>query len=300
MRDAGALAEVVSNSSADLDSIKVKLDQLAGIPDTAWDIDPTANRVEVQLYDGVSTADRDRIEKAISGYGSAVEITDHPGKIESTASYEMRGGLGITSGYVDTNGDSWIVTCSAGFNVQDSNGKKYMLTAGHCMNDGATVWSRRSGSIPLGIASNWVYGNDSDQSDYGIVPYSNADIVAYGSVQYRDGSEGQITSSAPPYAGEETERIGTTSQDLIGKVLSTDSTVTYDDGVTLHHMIKASNCTVHGDSGGPLISGETALGVSSGGNYATSPCADQDSQSDRVSYYDPVWRISLATGLNVY
>jgi hypothetical protein len=298
VRTVGAVAEVVPYSTADLDSAKAELDQLAGIPNTAWSVDQSRNRVDVQIYDGVSAADRARIETAVSGYGDAVDITESSGKIESTA-YDMRGGLGITSGYT-FNGQNWIATCSAGFNVQNDAGKKYMLTAGHCMANGAVNWNRRSGDIPLGRAVDWVYGNDSDQSDYGVVEYTNSNVTPYGTIQYKDGTEGQISRSAPAFTGEKTMRVGTSSQDLVGMVLATDSTVTYDDGTTLHHMIKASNCTVHGDSGGALFSGDTALGIASGGNYADEPCGDSDAQSDRASWYAPVWRVASLKGLKIY
>ncbi|MBB4787322.1 alpha-lytic protease prodomain-containing protein [Streptomyces rapamycinicus] len=145
VRSAGAVAEVVPHSTAELDSAKAKLDQLTGIPNTAWSIDQSSNRVDVKIYDGVSEADKARIENSVSEYGDTVDITKHSGKIESNA-YAMRGGLGITSEYTP----GWITICSAGFNVQNGSGKKYMITAGHCMRNGAVNWHRRSGEIPLG------------------------------------------------------------------------------------------------------------------------------------------------------
>lgn len=301
VRRAGAVAEVVPHSTAELDSAKAKLDQLAVIPNTAWSVDPSSNQVDVQIYDGVSAANRDRIENAVSGYGDAVSVTEHSGKIESTA-YAMRGGLGIVSNYT-SGGVNWSRTCSAGFNVQDGNGKKYMLTAGHCMKDGAVTWSRWSGNIPLGRATDWAYGNDTNQSDYGVVAYTNADVTPYGTIQYKDGSEGQISRSASAFVNEEVKRVGTMSQDLVGKVLSTNATVTYDDGTRLNHMIQASNCAVHGDSGGALFSGETAVGIQSGANYADAdlyPCGDSDGQADRTSWYEPLYLVLSWEGLKVY
>ncbi|WP_190194670.1 S1 family peptidase [Streptomyces minutiscleroticus] len=298
VRSAGAVAEVVPHSAAELSSAKAELDQLTGIPNTAWSIDQSSNRVNVKIYDGVSASDRSRIEKAVSEFGDAVEMTEHSGTIESTA-YAMRGGLGIVSNFT-SGGTNWTATCTAGFNVQDSSGKKYMLTAGHCMEEGAVSWRRRSGDIPLGRAIDWVYGNDTNQSDYGLVEYSNSDVTPYGTIQYKDGSEGQISRSASAFEGEEVKRVGTMSQDLVGMVLATDATVTYSDGTTLRHMIEASNCTVHGDSGGPLFSAETALGINSGGSYADQPCGDSDSQADRSSFYEPVYKVLSWEGLKVY
>ncbi|WP_043236303.1 S1 family peptidase [Streptomyces violaceusniger] len=298
VQSAGAVAEVVLHSTTELSSAKAKLDQLEGVPNTAWSIDQTSNRVNVQIYDGVSDADRSRIEKAVSGYGDAVDITEHSSKIESTA-YAMRGGLGITS-ECTSGGSGWITTCTAGFNVQNASGKKYMLTAGHCMEDGAVTWHRRTGDIPLGRATDWVFGNGTDQSDYGVVGYSNSNVTPYGTIQYKDGSEGQISRSASAFEGEKVKRVGTMSQDLVGMVLATDVTVTYTDGITLRHMIEVSNCSVHGDSGGPLFSDETALGILSGGSYVDEPCGDSDPQADRSSFYEPVYKVLLWEGLKIY
>lgn len=298
VRSAGAVAEIVPHSTADLDSAKAQLDQLAGIPNTAWSIDQSSNRVDVQIYDGVSATDKARIEDAVSEYGDAVEITEHSGKIERTA-YDMRGGVGITSEYT-SGGTTYGRTCSAGFNVQNNNGKKYMLTAGHCMADGAVKWNRRSGDIPLGRATDWAFGNDTNQSDYGVVEYTNSNVTPYGTIQYKDGSTGQISRSAGAFEGEKVKRVGTMSQDLVGMVLKTNATVTYGDGTMLRGMIEASNCAVFGDSGGALFSGETAVGIQSGANYPTSPCADSDPQADRTSWYEPVHRVLSREGLKVY
>ncbi len=298
VRSAGAAAEVVPRNAAELGSVKAELDQLAGIPNTAWSVDQSSNRVKVKIYDGVSDSDRLRIEKAVSGFGDAVDITEHSGTLESTA-YAMRGGLGISSDFI-SGGTIWTNICSAGFNVQNSSGKKYMLTAGHCMEGGAVTWHRRSGDIPLGRAIAWFNGNDVNQSDYGVVEYSNSDVAPYGTIQYRGGSEGQISRSASAFEGEKVKRVGTMSQDLVGMVLATDATVTYADGTTLRHMVEASNCTVQGDSGGPLFSGETALGINSGGNYVDEPCGDSDGQADRSSFYEPVYKVLSWEGLKVY
>lgn len=298
VRSVGAVAEVVPYSAADLDSAKMKLDQLAGIPNTAWSIDQSSNRVDVQIYDGVSAADRSRLEDAVSGYGDAVDITERSGKIESTA-YAMRGGLGIEAEFT-SGGTTWIQGCSAGFNVQDDNGKKYMLFAGHCMETGANPWRRANGDVPLGRAIDGAYGNDTNKSDWGMVEYNNPDVTPYGTIQYRDGSEGQISSSASAFEGEKVKRVGTVSQDLVGEVLATNATVTYTDGTTLLHMIEASNCNMFGDSGGALFSGETALGITSGGNYADQTCGDSDPQSDRSSWYQPIYLVLSWEDLKVY
>ncbi|MBB6417875.1 S1 family peptidase [Streptomyces sp. AK010] len=252
VRSAGGTAEIVRHSAAQLDSIHSELDQLAGIPNTSWGVDPSSNQVTVKIYAGVSAADRARIERVAADQGDAVRIESRSGKLERTA-YTMRGGLGIVS-------DDWL--CTAGFNVQNSSGEKFMLTAGHCMVGGNYTWYRYSGNIKLGTMVDWEY----EPGDWAIIDYTNPDVTPYGTVQYKDGSEGQITNSRWVSDGEKVKRVGTVSQDLDGMVLEPSTTVNYTDGATLYNMIETSLCVRHGDSGGPMFTGTTALGINSGGN----------------------------------
>jgi hypothetical protein len=133
-----------------------------------------------------------------------------------------------------------------------------------------------------------------------IVAHSNPNVIAYGTVQYRDGSESQITNSRPAVDGEKVKRVGTMSQDLDGMVLEPSVTVNYTDGSTYYNMIKTSLCNISGDSGGGMFTGTSALGITSGGNYIDQPCGDTDGQSDRVSYYQPVYTAIIPYGLKVY
>ncbi|MFI8511850.1 S1 family peptidase [Streptomyces sp. NPDC085460] len=286
VREAGGAAKVVAHSADELNSAQADLDRLAGIPNTAWGVDPSGNQVVVSIYDGVSAADRARIEKVAATHGDAVSVENKPGTLQSTVEV-MRGGLGITSG---------SRTCSAAFNVRNGSWKTYMLTAGHCMVGGYYDWDRRSNGVYLGRQTTFSYGGD---GDYAIVEYLNSNVIPYGTIQYRDASTGQITTSRYAYDGEKVKRVGTMSQDLDGMVLQPSTTVTYSDGITLKGMIKTSLCNKLGDSGGALFTGTTALGITSGGNYVDQPCGDTDAQSDRETYYHPVQKVLSAYGLQV-
>ncbi len=286
VRNAGGTAKIVPHSAAALASVHADLDQLAGIPNTSWGVDPSSNQVSVEIYDGVSAADRARIERAAAAHGDAVRIEARSGKLERTA-YVTRGGIGIYS-------DSLL--CSAGFNVTNSSGKRFLLTAGHCMIGGNYDWYRYNGGIYLGRQVRFEY----EPGDWGIIEYRNSDVVAYGMIQYKDGTASQITDSRWVVDGEKVKRVGTKTQDLVGMVLRPSMTVNYDDGATLYDMIETSLCNVHGDSGGPLFTGTTALGITSGGNYADQPCGDTDAQPDRTTYYQPVQEVLLKENLSVY
>jgi streptogrisin D len=286
VRNAGGTPKVVEHSTSELKAVHGKLDELAGIPNTSWGVDPSSNQVSVKIYDGVSSAERARIERVAADHGDAIRIERRPGKLERTA-YAMRGGLGIVS--VD-------YMCSAGFNVQNDSGEKFMLTAGHCVIGGNYTWFRYSGNIKLGSQVDWSF----EPGDWAVIDYTNPDVTPYGTIQYKDGSEGQITNSRWASDNEKVKRVGTVSQDLDGMVLDPSVTVTYDDGATLYNMIETSLCVQHGDSGGPMFTGTTALGINSGGNYADKPCGNTDAQPDRVSFHHPVQDVLNKQDLKVY
>ncbi|GAP47141.1 S1 family peptidase [Streptomyces azureus] len=287
VRSAGGTAEVVTHSANELDAIHAELDRLAGIPNTSWGVDPSSNQVSVKIYDGVSTADRARLERVATVHGDAVRVERRSGKLEPAA-YDMRGGVGIFS-------DDWL--CSSAFNVQNDSGEKFMLTAGHCTIGQNFTWYRYSGNVKLGTVTAWSY----EPGDWAVVDYTNADVSPLGMVQYRDGTSSQITASRWVSDGEKVKRVGTTSQDLDGIVLQPSTTVNYpDEGVTLYNMVETSLCSKDGDSGGALFTGTTALGINSGGNYLDYACGNTDAQADRVSYYHPVQDVLLKKDLKVF
>ncbi|WP_436847053.1 alpha-lytic protease prodomain-containing protein [Streptomyces atratus] len=50
VESAGGTPETVAHSAAEQNSVDAELDQLAGIPNTAWGVDPSANQVPVEIY----------------------------------------------------------------------------------------------------------------------------------------------------------------------------------------------------------------------------------------------------------
>ncbi len=66
-------------------------------------------------------------------------------------------------------------------------------------------WNRRSNGVYLGRQTTFSYGGDG--GDYAVVEYLNSDVEAYGTIQYRDASTGQITTSRYAYDGEKVKRV---------------------------------------------------------------------------------------------
>jgi len=284
VRAADGVPEMVKYSTATLKAIHTELDKLAGIPGTSWGVDPSTNQVSVELDSTVSAADTARIRAVTDKFGDATRVERLKGKIEKSTS--STGGERISVAY----GGKQTPYCSLGFNVMNTSGAKYFITAGHCTNMFENWYQTWSGEYLGNNVRSSYPGND-----YGIVKYNNTTVQPYGTVHH---DTQQIISSRAPYDGEPVSRAGGVSNDMIGQVLLVDDTVNYGPNETVYHAIKTSNCNMAGDSGGALYNGTTALGITSGGNDIHAPCSDY--VSDQRSWYQPLQSVLNIYNLSVY
>ncbi|MFM9693526.1 S1 family peptidase [Streptomyces europaeiscabiei] len=296
VRAEGGTAEVVKHSAADLASVQATLDDRIAetdpIANTSWGVDPSTNQVSVKIFEGVSAADRKRIRDLAAEYGDAVRVEKFPGTLNTNA-YESLGGIGIRA--ADSGAE-----CTLGFNVRNSAGEKYFVTAGHCANaSNKLFWHRQAGDIYFGKRTEW-YDFGGDEKDYAVVKYNEddaIDVAAYGAVRAA-GTEYEITGSRYPFDGESVKRAGAVTSDLVGYVLSPSETVTVS-GVVLKNMIMTTNCSKGGDSGGPLWAQTDALGILSGGNTPLGePC--NSAQDNYVSVFQPVHWVLAHHGLSAF
>ncbi|MEV6595169.1 S1 family peptidase [Streptomyces acidicola] len=295
VRDAGGTPKLVTRSSAELKSIHHKLDQLGNIPNTAWGVEARTNQVSVEIFNGVPAAGRARIEKVANAHPGAIRIERVDSKLKFKAT-DLRGANGITS-----NGS----LCSAGFNVKNSSGAIYTLTAGHCVPGTGNTWYMDYNGTRIGNQTAYNYGTGTSGycdgatqgCDWATIRADGADINPLGTVRYWGGVYKQIDRSRYPAEGEAIERIGVSSQDLTGHVTNTSRTVSIE-GTTLYSMMEVSNCALGGDSGGPALSGTTALGILSGGTDET--VCNSDSSGTYRNYFTKVQTVLNERGLHVY
>ncbi|WP_418956227.1 S1 family peptidase [Streptomyces tritici] len=242
----------------------------ADVPGTAWHVDQAAGTVVVTADSTVSRAEIAEIKREAGANAGALRIERTPGKFSKLIS----GGDAIYA-------DSW--RCSLGFNVRNSAGTSYFLTAGHCT-DGAGTWYANSGrTTVLGSTS----GSSFPNNDYGIVRYTNSTITKSGSVGSQD-----ITRAANPTVGQSACRRGSTTGTHCGSVTGLNATVNYGGGDIVYGMIRTNICAEPGDSGGALYSGSTALGLTSGGSGNCS--------SGGTTFFQPVVEALNAYGVSVY
>ncbi|MEU7577414.1 S1 family peptidase [Streptomyces sp. NPDC041068] len=241
----------------------------ADVAGTAWGVDPKTKQVVVTADSTVSKAEIARIKEAAGSNADALKIQRTPGKFQKYIS----GGDAIYA-------SSW--RCSLGFNVRNGS-TYYFLTAGHCTDGATTWWSNSAKTTVLGTTS----GSSFPTNDYGIVKYTNTSITKSGTVGSQD-----ITRAADPTVGQNVTRRGSTTGTHSGRVTALNQTVNYGGGDVVYGMIKTTVCAEPGDSGGPLYSGSTALGLTSGGSGNCS--------SGGTTFFQPVTEALRAYNVSVY
>ncbi|MFF3348740.1 S1 family peptidase [Streptomyces sp. NPDC002779] len=257
-------------SSAELKSASSSVLK-ADVPGTAWAVDSKTNRVVVTVDSTVSKAEIAKIRQQAGGDADALTIKHTPGKFQKY----IAGGDAIYSG---------TGRCSLGFNVRNSAGADYFLTAGHCT-DGAGTWYANSGrTTVLGPTA----GSSFPTNDYGLVRYTNTSIAKSGTAGNTD-----IVRAANPSVGTSVIRDGSTTGIRTGRVTALNATVNYGGGDVVYGMIQTNVCAEPGDSGGPLYgSNGTAYGLTSGGSGNCS--------SGGTTFFQPVVEALNAYGMSVH
>ncbi|MEV0406967.1 S1 family peptidase [Actinoallomurus sp. NPDC050550] len=267
VRDAGAVPKVVPYSGAVLQSAINVLDRTAKVPGTAWGVDPTTDQVVLSVDNSVTGSKLVQVTSAAQQLGGAVRMEYVPGVFST----KISGGDAIYGGQY---------RCSLGFNVV-SGSTYYFLTAGHCGNIASSWYSNSSHTSLIGTTRSSTFPGH----DYAIVTYASG-VSHPGQVGSQD-----ITSAGNAYVGESVSRRGSTTGIHSGSVTALNQTVNYSEG-TVTGMIKTNVCAEGGDSGGPLYSGSTAVGLTSGGSG--------DCSSGGTTFFQPVTAALSAYGVSVY
>jgi streptogrisin D len=266
VKAAGATPRFVKYSGATLAAADNALKSELKTPGTAFAVDPISNKIVITVDSTVTGAKLTAVQAIAAKLGDKAAIESVPGAISTTIS----GGDAIYAGGS---------RCSLGFNVRNSAGTNFFVTAGHCTNIG-TTWT--NGSTTLGTR----YATSFPGNDYGVVQYTNTSITKSGAVGSQD-----ITSSGTPAVNATVYRRGSTTGIHSGRVTALNSTVNYSQG-SVTGLIRTTVCAEPGDSGGSLYSGTTALGLTSGGSGNCS--------SGGVTYFQPVVEPLSRYGLSVF
>ncbi|MFF5187004.1 S1 family peptidase [Streptomyces sp. NPDC000345] len=263
-------ADTATFSAAQLKSAGNSVLQ-ADVPGTAWAVDSKTNRVVVTVDSTVSQAEIAEIKEQAGSNADALTIKRTSGKFQKY----IAGGDAIYA-------SSW--RCSLGFNVRDSAGNYYFLTAGHCTDGAGTWWSNSSHTTTLGTTA----GSSFPTNDYGIVRYTNTSVTKSGTAGNTD-----ITSAGTPSVGTTVYRDGSTTGIHSGRVTALNATVNYGGGDIVYGMIQTTVCAEPGDSGGSMYgTNGVAYGLTSGGSG--------DCTSGGTTFFQPVVEALNAYGVSVF
>ncbi|HEY7486049.1 MAG TPA: S1 family peptidase [Streptosporangiaceae bacterium] len=270
VRAAGATPKYVTRSGADLSKATATITRTLNVAGTAWAVDPATNQVVISADQSVTGAKLAKVRSVAGSLGGAARVE----RVAGTFRKLISGGDAIYGGQF---------RCSLGFNVQNNAGTFFFLTAGHC-GEAASSWYSNSGHTTLlGSSTRFSFpGND-----YAIVQYSSSFTNHPGNV----GSV-NITGSGNPAVGQTVTRRGSTTGIHSGRVTALNQTVNYGGGDIVGGLIRTTVCAEPGDSGGPLYSGGTALGLTSGGSG--------NCTSGGTTFFQPVTEALNAYGVHVY
>ncbi|MFG2176006.1 S1 family peptidase [Streptomyces niveus] len=236
----------------------------ADVAGTAWYTDAKTGKIVVTIDSTVSKAELAEVKSALADSKAELTVNRTNGKFSPL----IAGGEAITTGGS---------RCSLGFNVS-VGGVAHALTAGHCTN----------------ISSSWSIGTRTGTSfptnDYGIIRHSNPS-AADGRVYLYNGTYRDITSAGNAFVGQSVQRSGSTTGLRGGSVTGLNATVNYGSSGIVYGMIQTNVCAEPGDSGGSLFSGNTALGLTSGGSGNCS--------SGGTTFYQPVTEALSVYGATV-
>jgi streptogrisin D len=268
-----ASAAPVNPSTLSATAITATLSKDASIPGTAWQTNPDG-RIIVSYDDTVTAGKLTALTNVTKQFGDRITLEKISGKLTKY----IRGGDAIYGGQY---------RCSLGFNVRNSAGTYFFLTAGHCTNIASSWYANSAKTTLLGTR----YGTSFPGNDYGIVRYSTSYTNHPGSVNLYNGSTQDITSAGNAYVGQAVKRSGSTTGLRSGSVTGTNATVNYAEG-SVSGLIRTNVCAEGGDSGGALFAGSVALGLTSGGSGNCS--------SGGTTYFQPVTEVLSRYGVSVY
>ncbi len=269
-----APAAVASQTTEDAKPTAAQLAQTsdavlsADVGGTAWFTDRASDKVVVTADSTVSAAEINKIKKAAGAQAGTLEIKRTPGKFSRL----IAGGEAITSSGV---------RCSLGFNAVNSARQYFALTAGHC------TTGRPNWNIGTAVPGQTVF----PVYDHGVIQHANP-AAADGRVYLYNGTYRDIVNAGSPVVGQRIERSGSTTGYRTGAVTGLNATVNYGNGQLVYNTIQTNACAEPGDSGGPLFTGNTALGLLSGGS---GNCA-----VGGTTFFEPVTRPLSLYGLSVF
>lgn len=258
-------------------------------------------------------AERTSVEATVGadGQGDIDNIVYLAAPATAVASTDVVGGAGYFAGDVSTKEGG---LCSVGFSAWTAEGKNAVITAGHCdvAETPATTLTVPSGD-PAGQGSAVQFGpaignfafsqfggpgsttgasGNLDSIDIGVIDVTNnalnlkPEVTDWTSVADLSASTTKITAVGNAVAGATASKSGRTTGVKTGTINYLDGWLQVDDRF-VHGFAVIDALAVAGDSGGPVYSGTTAIGITSATAKVT----------DGTTVHDMTWAADLQNAL---
>ncbi|WP_406234363.1 S1 family peptidase [Nocardia sp. NBC_01009] len=193
---------------------------------------------------------------------------------------EARGALSGGDGFASIGGDTSL-RCSFGFNGTDRSGNTVNITAGHCNPDIPSAGNGNAAGV-------FELHGDRAGAQLGTFQKSVLGAQDYSIVRINDQAKGRFENNgvrvpgrapipidgvATPVVGAPVCKSGSRTGFSCGVVNAVDQTVLVGDR-ELTQSFSANICALPGDSGGPIVTGRMALGISSASSVADFPICE--------------------------
>lgn len=155
--------------------------------------------------------------------------------------------------------------CSLGFNATGPGDAVVNVTAGHCNPEGperSDVPATFLGGPLDGKQFGTFTTTDMNGADYAVITIGDQFEDLFRTPGVRGGNDVHVTGTADPVVGMPVCKSGVTTGFTCGLVTSTNLRIDVGSR-TLSNAFTADICALQGDSGGAIISGTRAVGVSS-------------------------------------
>ncbi|SHE58801.1 S1 family peptidase [Streptoalloteichus hindustanus] len=190
------------------------------------------------------------------------DLVGEPGELPAVEPF-LRAGETIS-----TSRDDRFGRCTAGFALEAADGSPGVLTSGHCGRPGEQVFSRgrRVGEFARVVSDDLDRGGQGD--DYAVVHLVRGEGGSKPDVVDHRGGAVPVEGVVDPVPGAPVCKSGRTTGWTCGRVLAVRARVRSQPvgGVgSVLEVFAHDACTEAGDSGGPVMSGPWAVGITHGG-----------------------------------
>lgn len=296
VRRVGGRAVLVDDSQARLDRIHADLDTWSrthAVGSTqGWRVDLPTNSVVVTLTSGAHDPAAHAFAAHARRHGEAVRFEERAARVTGTAS--IYGGLEYRYNYRSDGTFNW---CSVGFTAVDSVNRPVFLTAGHCLAGQSSVY--RNG-YTVGSVRSWRFGGQ----DWAVVNNSYPTYWRpYAYVSRWNGTSVAVRGLwNTPTVGTAVCKSGRTSHWTCGRITATNVTQAYN-GRVMYGLVRHTACTEAGDSGGAVMSGAYAVGLTAAASHYTNAagaevCGQRLGYANE-SYYQPLGPALTASGMRL-